>query len=156
VYKECNPSLVEKNNSVILFPAMNHSLIVKRGAHGLGLFAMHSIKKGECVIEYTGEKITVDEANRRGGQYLFELNDNYTVDGKDRKNLARYINHSCKPNCYPEIDEAEEHIMIYAKRTIKAGEELCYDYGKEFWNVHINPKGCRCEKCSATRTQVAL
>jgi hypothetical protein len=120
---------------------------VKRGTHGLGLFTNVAFKKGDLVTEYTGEKITTDEANRRGGQYLFELNDNWTVDGKDRKNESRYINHSCRPNCYPEIDEKEEHILIYAKRALKVGEELTYDYGKEFWNTHIKPKGCRCEKC---------
>lgn len=125
--------------------------VVKRGTHGLGLFTTTEFKKGELVTEYTGEKITVDEANRRGGQYLFELNDNFTVDGKDRINKARYINHSCAPNCYPEIDEDEEHIYIYAKRAIKAGEELTYNYGKEFWDVHIKPKNCRCDKCTKKR-----
>jgi SET domain-containing protein len=107
------------------------------------------------VTEYTGEKITVDEANIRGGQYLFELNDNFTIDGKDRTNKSRYINHSCTPNCYPEIDEAEEHIFIYAKRAIKEGEELTYDYGKEFWNVHIKPKNCRCERCTKKRMELS-
>jgi len=122
---------------------------VKRGTHGLGLFTTVAFKKGDLVTEYTGEKISTDEANRRGGQYLFELNDDFVVDGKDRTNESRYINHSCRPNCYPEIDDEEEHIFIFAKRAIKIGEELTYDYGKEFWNVHIKPKGCRCEKCLA-------
>lgn len=126
---------------------------VRRGTHGLGLFTNVAFKKGDCVTEYTGEKISTDEANRRGGQYLFELNDNWTVDGKDRKNESRYINHSCRPNCYPEIDENEEHIFIYAKRALKVGEELTYDYGKEFWNTHIKPKGCRCDKCQAALTK---
>ncbi len=121
---------------------------VRRGTHGLGLFALHPIAKGAKIIEYTGEKITTDEANRRGGQYLFEINNDWTVDGRGRENKARYINHSCRPNCYPEIDEAEQHIYIYAKRAIKAGEELTYDYGKEFWNTYIKPKGCRCSKCT--------
>lgn len=121
---------------------------VKCGTHGLGLFANVPFKKGELVTEYTGEKITVDEANARGGQYLFELNDDFTIDGKNRTNTSRYINHSCAPNCYPEIDEAEEHIFIYAKKAIKEGEELTYDYGKEFWNVHIKPKNCRCARCT--------
>ncbi len=129
-------------------------LIVKRGTHGLGLFTTTAIAKGERVIEYTGEKITADEANRRGGQYLFEINDDYTVDGRGRSNTARYINHSCRPNCYPEIDDAEEHIYIYAKRAIKPGEELTYDYGKDFWKTYIAPKQCRCEKCIEKRALV--
>jgi SET domain-containing protein len=127
------------------------SLVVKRGTHGLGLFTTEAIAKGAFVIEYTGEKITTEEANRRGGQYLFEVNDNYTVDGRGRENTARYINHSCRPNCYPEIDDTEEHIYIYAKRAIKPGEELTYDYGKEFWNMYIKPKQCRCDKCTEKR-----
>jgi uncharacterized protein len=126
---------------------------VKRGTHGLGLFAKTTFKKGDLVIEYTGEKLTTDQANERGGQYLFEINDEWTVDGRGRENTARYINHSCRPNCIPEIDGDEEHIFIYAKRTIKPGEELTYDYGKEFWNVHIKPKQCRCEKCTAARAK---
>lgn len=131
---------------------MNTSLIVKRGTHGLGLFTTVPFKKGDFIIEYTGEKLTTDEANIRGGQYLFELNDDWVIDGRDRINQARYINHSCRPNCYPEIDDAEEHIMIYAKRAIKVGEELNYDYGKEFWETHVKSKGCRCAKCLEKKT----
>jgi SET domain-containing protein len=123
------------------------SFTVKRGTHGLGLFTNVPFKKGDLVTEYTGEKISTDTANIRGGQYLFELNDAWVIDGKGREHKARYINHSCSPNCYPEIDDKEEHIFIYAKRTIKAGEELTYNYGKEFWEVHVASKGCRCDKC---------
>lgn len=129
----------------------HNTLRVKRGTHGLGLFTTAPIAKGTHVIEYTGDKLTNDEAQIRGGQYLFEINDQWTVDGRGRENTARYINHSCRPNCYPEIDDAEEHIYIYAKRAIKAGEELTYDYGKEFWNRHIKPKQCRCTQCSEQR-----
>lgn len=126
----------------------DNKFAIKRGTHGLGLFTNVEFKKGDLVTEYTGEVITVDEANRRGGQYLFELNDSFTVDGKERHNTARYINHSCAPNCYPEIDEDEKHIFIYAKKAIKIGEELTYNYGKEFWDVHVKSKGCRCNKCT--------
>jgi uncharacterized protein len=120
---------------------------VKRSSAGLGLFATTAFSKGDLVIEYTGEKITEAEANRRGGKYLFELNDSWTIDGKSRENKARYINHSCKPNCYPELDDAEEHIYIYAKRAIKAGEEITYNYGKMYFNDLILKDGCRCSEC---------
>lgn len=133
---------------------MKSSLVTKRGTHGLGLFTAIAYKKGDFIIEYTGEKITTDMANARGGQYLFELNNDWRIDGKERHNLARYINHSCRPNCYPEIDETEEHIMIYAKRAIFPGEELTYNYGREFFNTHVKSKGCRCEKCTQIRTGV--
>lgn len=129
---------------------MKNKLAVKKSKSGLGLFTLEDICKGNLVIEYTGEKITEEEANRRGGKYLFELNDNWTIDGKGRENKARYLNHSCKPNCYPELDEAEEHIYIYAKRNIKAGEELTYNYGKMYFNDLIKKEGCRCDSCKAS------
>ncbi len=127
---------------------MKKDYVVKKSNAGLGLFANRDFKKGEHIIEYTGEKITDAEANRRGGKYLFTLNDNWTIDGKGRKNTARYINHSCKPNCYPELDDKEEHVNIYAKRNIKAGEEFTYNYGKQYFDIEIKPHGCRCSKCS--------
>ncbi len=121
---------------------------VGKSSAGLGLFATAEFKKGDLVIEYTGERITEAEANRRGGKYLFELNDDWTIDGKGRENTARYLNHSCKPNCYPELDENEEHIFIFAKRAIKPGEELTYNYGKMYFNDLITKDGCRCESCN--------
>ena len=117
---------------------------VKRSRSGLGLFAAAPFKKGDLVIEYTGEVITETEANRRGGKYLFELNDKWAIDGKGRENLARYINHSCKPNCYPELNEDETRVFIYAKRKISPGEEITYDYGKDYFERLIKPYGCRC------------
>ena len=126
---------------------MKTDVVVKKSSSGLGLFAARDFKKGELVIEYTGEKITEAEANRRGGKYLFELNDDWTIDGKGRDNKARYINHACKPNAYPELDDAEEHIYIYAKRAIKPGEEITYHYGKMYFDQLINKDGCRCESC---------
>src|SRR3989338_1816107 len=73
-----------------------------RSSAGIGLFATAPIKKGALIIEYTGERITVDEADQRGGQYLFQVTDTLTIDGRGRENKARYINHSAeempKPN----------------------------------------------------------
>lgn len=126
---------------------MKNNLIVKRSSSGLGLYTLADIKKGDLVIEYIGEKIREAEANQRGGKYLFELNDNWTIDGKGRDNLARYLNHSCKPNCYPELDDAEERIYIYAKKNIKSGEELAYHYGKMYFEDLINKNGCLCQSC---------
>ncbi len=123
-----------------------HDLAVKQGINGLGLFAKVPIKRGECIIEYVGEVITAKEANKRGGRYLFETSSNRHIDGTTRKNTARYINHSCRANCEP--DTRAGRVFIYAKRKIEPGEELCYDYGKEYWDEYIKPKGCRCEKCT--------
>jgi len=115
---------------------------VKRSSAGLGLFAGESIKKGEFIIEYVGEVISRKEANKRGGKYLFETSDNRVVDGKGRYNKARYINHSCKPNC--EIDIKKGRILVFATRNIKEDEELAYDYGEEYFDDIIKPHGCKC------------
>ncbi len=126
--------------------------VVKKASAGLGLFATVDFKKGDFIIEYTGERIPEEEANRRGGKYLFELNDKWTIDGKGRENLARYLNHACKPSCEPELDEKEEHIYIYAKRNIKAGEELTYHYGKMYFDDYIGNDNCLCLTCIARRS----
>ena len=127
------------------------SVVVKKSTAGLGLFAQKEFKKGELVIEYTGETVSEAEAQRRGGKYLFELNDNWTIDGKARENIARYINHACKPNCYPELNEDETKVFIYAKRTIAPGEEFTYNYGPYYFSHEIKPHGCRCATCQNKR-----
>ena len=118
---------------------------VKRSIAGLGLFAAQDIKPDTIIIEYTGERITTAEGDRRGGKYLFTLDKNWIIDGKDRRNISRYINHSCAYNSEAEIDEEEEKIYIRAMNYIKNGEEITYDYGKEYWLEHCQP--CRCSKC---------
>lgn len=125
------------------------TLKVKRGLSGLGLFADKEYKRGDFIIEYIGELISEEEANRRGGKYLFEINNQVTIDGTTRKNLARYINHSCKPNAYAEVDEEEEKIRVFAKRSIKPGEEITYSYGKAYFNQYLSNGRCRCEACQA-------
>ncbi len=132
-----------KNTPKYKYPG---DLVVRRGINGLGLFAKVPIKRGDCIIEYTGEVITAAQANRRGGRYLFETSANRHIDGTTRTNIARYINHTCRgANCEP--DTVRGRVLIYAKRAILPGEELLYDYGKEYWNEYIKPKGCLCQKC---------
>ena len=122
----------------------DYKLDVKKSGAGLGLFAGEAIKKGAKVIEYIGDKVTADEANKRGGMYLFEINSRWTIDGKSRKNIARYINHACgsAANCEAEIRSGR--IFILAKKNIEQGEELAYDYGKEMFDEFIKPHGCKC------------
>lgn len=124
-------------------------VIIKRSSAGLGLFAAAAFTKNELILEYTGEVISEATANERGGKYLFELNDHWTIDGSSRKNLARYINHSCRPNCYPELNETETKVFIYAKKNIAPGTELTYHYGRNYFNQLIKPAGCKCAKCQA-------
>lgn len=120
---------------------------VKRSSAGLGLFADEQIVKDQLIIEYTGERISSEVADKSSGLYLFTYNDDIVVDGKGRENTARYINHSCSPNAEAEIDEEDEAIYIRAIKNIKKGEEINYDYGKEYFDEHIKPKGCKCATC---------
>ena len=121
------------------------NLKVGRSKAGLGLFANEPIERKGFVIEYTGEIIDLKEADRRNNKYLFETNKNRFIDGSARSNTARYINHSCKPNC--EVEIFGGRVYVFTLKKIDAGEELTYDYGKEYFDEYIKPYGCRCEKC---------
>jgi SET domain-containing protein len=127
---------------------------VKKSSAGLGLFATTDIAKGDFIIEYTGERITSEEANRRGGRYLFELNDKWTIDGKGRDNVARYINHSCRPNSEPELSANEKRVRIFAKKAIKVGDEITYNYGRQYFREILSDGRCRCEKCLAKKASL--
>ncbi|MFA5737094.1 MAG: SET domain-containing protein [Candidatus Paceibacterota bacterium] len=119
---------------------------IKRSRTGLGLFAMEQIEKGSFIVEYTGKLISkAEEEKKNNARYLFEINSKKTLDGSPRSNIARYINHSCSPNAEPQIKKGK--ILIYARKKIKAGEEITYDYGREYWKEFIQPKGCLCAKC---------
>ena len=130
----------------------NKSVSIKRSSAGLGLFATRAFKRGDFIIEYTGEKITDAEADKRGGKYLFVLKKNVVIDGKGRENTARYINHGCKPNAEAERDEDAGKIRILAKRKILPGDEITYDYGKEYCDEFVYKHGCRCVSCVQGRT----
>jgi SET domain-containing protein len=137
--------------------------------HGSGVFAVCAIPKGERVVQYRGKVITHGQANRTyggdvesGHTFLFTMNEKYLIDGGDGGNVARWINHSCRPNCQAWLiedkrgDKRRDRVMIESKRAIRAGEELTYDYGisleerqtprlKKIW-------ACKCgaEKCTQT------
>ena len=120
----------------------------KKSSAGLGLFALEEIEKDQLIIEYTGERITETEANKRGGRYLFQVTDSLVIDGKGRENPARYINHACKPNAEAEHDEEDDRIYIRACKKIKPGEEITYHYGKEYVKEIIKKEGCMCASCA--------
>lgn len=121
--------------------------------HGRGMFATKVIPKGTRIIEYTGERISKAEGWRRemlrqrraarGGDgciYVFELNDRVDIDGRVLWNTARYINHSCEPNCESQIARGRVHIV--SLRRIQPGEELSYDYYYDYDHYQQHP--CRC------------
>jgi hypothetical protein len=116
----------------------------KRSSAGLGLFATKQFKRSDFIIEYIGERMLHEDADEKGGKYMFRLNKEYTIDGSPRWNTARYINHACKPNAYAQIED-DEHIMIYAKKKIMPGEEITYNYGKEYTEEYCDP--CLCATC---------
>lgn len=126
-------------------------LRVGRSATGLGLYAASEIPKNACVIEYVGPQITKEQEEKSRSKYLFEIHARKTIDGAPRWNTARYINHSCRPNCEPNIYKGR--VYIHAKRKIKPGEELNYDYGKAYFNEFLK-EICACPKCSEKRTLV--
>ena len=126
-----------------------YALKVKRSSAGLGLFADGPIPKGVQIVEYWGAPITHEQMEKSRSRYLFAISARKTIDGSARGNVARYINHSCKPNCEPMIKRGR--VFIFSKRAIKLGEELVYNYGKEYFETLIKPHGCRCVKCTAQR-----
>ena len=123
----------------------NQQLVVKRTNTGLGLFTLAAIPAGRKIIEYVGPVITSEEADRRGGKYLFELDEKHAVDGSARSNTARYVNHSCRPNAKGYT--TGRRIWIWSLRTIRPGEEIKINYGREYLDEHI--RQCKCARCEA-------
>lgn len=121
---------------------------VRRSRTGLGrgLFAERYLNTGEFVAEYTGARVPTPYADLLKTRYLFALDDEWTIDGSARTNVARYINHSCDPNCEAEIHDGR--IYILSTRDIDVGEELTIDYGDEYFDEFIRPHGCKCQKCA--------
>src|SRR2546421_9681547 len=126
-------------------PAGETPYAVKRAATGLGLFATKPIPKGTKIIEYVGPRIANEEVEKSSGKYFFGVNKQWSVDGSGRENIARYVNHSCKPNAEAIITRG--HIWILSRRAIKPGEEITYDYGKDYFDGIIKEIGCKCPGC---------
>ncbi len=144
---------------------MKPYVIKKSTIHGNGVFAARDIKEGERIIEYLGEKITKEESNRRGLEqeekskktgegavYIFELDDEYDIDGNFDYNDARFINHACETNC--EAENIDGHIWIVATCDIKKGEEILYNYGYAIEHFFEHP--CRCGKPNCVGYIVAV
>jgi len=139
------------------------SLRVGRSRTGLGLFATRPIKKRTIFIEYRGRRITnaeAEELEKRGSRYMYELNSRWTIDGSSRRNIARYANHSCRPNAESDVllgKRAEGRkggkAVLRAIKNIEPGDEITYDYGKDYWNAYIKPIGCKCDSCRRKRAK---
>jgi SET domain-containing protein len=116
--------------------------------HGMGGFAQKDIAKGLRVIEYVGERIDKRESNRRcegNNEFIFTLDELFDLDGNTPGNPARFINHSCVPNCDAEI--IDDRIWIVSNRDIKAGEEITFNYGFDLEDYRDYPCHCGSPGC---------
>lgn len=137
----------------------------KSAIHGNGMFAVEALAKGERLIEYKGTRRTHEEVDAgdsgdvdSGHTFLFTLNEVWVIDANVKGNDARWINHSCEPNCEAILIESEDDpelskVFIDAIRAIKPGEELTYNYGitlaerqtprlKKIWECRCGSKTC--------------
>jgi uncharacterized protein len=126
---------------------------VGRSRTGLGLFATKPIKKGTKIVRYFGPLL--DSRKKKDdaieNKYLFELNNRWTIDGSVRKNVARYINHACKPNAESDVKPRKRKVFIRAIKNIEPGEEINYDYGTDYFKAYLKPIGCKCAACEKKR-----
>jgi SET domain-containing protein len=125
---------------------------IGRSLAGLGLFARAPFKKGQFIARYSGRKIHTDTADDLNNKYLFEINSRWTIDGASRKNVARYINHSCRPNAEPYF--VKHAIKIKAIKNIKPDEEITYNYGRGYFDCFIKAVGCKCIACLRKKAKV--
>jgi uncharacterized protein len=149
------PPFVQRASIQQIMPAIpsNKPYRVGRSRTGLGLFATQPIKKGTKIIRYFGRLL--DSRKKKDdaieNKYLFELNDRWTIDGSMRNNVARYINHACKPNAESDVQPRKRKVIIRAIKNIEPGEEINYDYGTDYFKAYLKPIGCKCDACEKKR-----
>jgi uncharacterized protein len=126
---------------------------IGRSRTGLGLFATKPIKKGTRIIRYFGPLLDCnkEEDDAIENKYLFQLTNRWTIDGSVRENIARYINHSCKPNAESDVRPRKRKVFIRAIKNIEPGEEINYDYGTDYFKEYLKPIGCLCTACEKKR-----
>ena len=116
--------------------------------HGLGAFALAPIRAGTLVIEYVGARISKAESARQceaGNEFIFELDEEHDIDGRAGWNPARFLNHSCAPNCDAEMMDGQ--IWIVSRRDIDRGEELTFNYGYDREEYGEHPCHCGAPGC---------
>ena len=118
------------------------------GIHGLGVFARVDVSAETRIIEYLGERISKKESLRRrkaNNFFVFTVTNTFDLDGAVDWNPARFINHSCAPNCEARMEN--ERIWIYALRDLRAGEELTFNYGYDLQDYEEHPCRCGAPEC---------
>ncbi len=126
---------------------------IGRSRTGLGLFATQPIKKGAKIVRYFGPLLDCRKKKQDAieNKYLFELNGRWTIDGSVRENVARYINHACRPNAESDVMPRKRKVVIRAIKNIEPGEEINYDYGTDYFKAYLKPIGCKCAACEKKR-----
>ena len=126
---------------------------VGRSRTGLGLFATKPIKKGTKIVRYFGPLLDSKKKKEDAieNKYLFELTNRWTIDGSVRANVARYINHACKPNAESDVKPRKRKVFIRAIKNIEPGDEINYDYGTDYFKAYLKPIGCKCAACEKKR-----
>jgi SET domain-containing protein len=129
---------------------------IGRSRTGLGLFATKPIKKGTKIIRYLGPMLDCNKKKDDAveNKYLFQITNRWTIDGSVRKNIARYINHACKPNAESDVSKKKRRVEIRAIKDIAPGEEINYDYGTEYFKEYLKPIGCKCDACEKKRRKL--
>ena len=126
---------------------------IGRSKTGLGLFATKPIKKGTKIIRYFGPILDSKKKDEDAieNKYLFELTNRWTIDGSVRENVARYINHACRPNAESDVRPRKRKVFIRAIKDIEPGDEINYDYGTDYFKAYLKPIGCKCDACEKKR-----
>jgi hypothetical protein len=139
--------------SVMPAISSNKPYRIGRSRTGMGLFATKPIKKGTRIIRYFGPLLDCnkEEQDAIENKYLFQLTNRWTIDGAVRENIARYINHSCRPNAESDVKPIKRKVFIVAIKNIEPGEEINYDYGTDYFKEYIKPIGCLCAACVKKR-----
>lgn len=129
---------------------------VGRSRTGLGLFATKPIKKGTQIIRYFGPMLDCNKEadDAIENKYLFQITNRWTIDGSVRQNIARYINHACKPNAESDVQKKKRRVYIRAIKDIAPGEEINYDYGTDYFKEYLKPIGCKCDSCERKRRKL--
>ena len=128
---------------------------IGRSRTGLGLFATKPIKKGTRIIRYFGPLLDCNKEadDAIENKYLFQLTNRWTIDGSVRQNIARYINHACRPNAESDVQPIKRKVYIRAIKNIAPGEEINYDYGTDYFKEYLKPIGCLCAACEKKRAK---
>ena len=138
--------MAKKKLQIVKTKEGKYNIRVGKTFTGKGVYACEDVPRGKFIAEYGGIILKGEDIdNQPNTKFLFEITKNKVLNGNHKSNLARYFNHSCKPNA--DVIDTDGRMYIHSKRRIKEGEEITYNYGKEYFDDFIKPYGCKCLKC---------